>query len=52
MNVGKARQAMEPDTGDSGTRQHGIDVDGMIEMIKNMDHPTYIALQKNVRDII
>ena len=49
MNVGKARQAMEPDTGDSGARQHSIDVEGMIEIVKNMDHPTYIVLQENGR---
>lgn len=49
MNVGKARQAMGEDVDRGKNRQHGISIDGLVEIIKGMDEPSYIILQKNNR---
>ncbi len=49
MNVEKAVQALEEEAFDEKNRSHGISVDGMIEIIKGMDDPAYIILQKNGR---
>jgi hypothetical protein len=49
MQVAKIRQAMGEDTGRGKNRNHGISVNGMLELIKAMDDPTYILLQKNGR---